>query len=180
MGLFSRKPKLPNAIEFYNTCCKEFHDLAMSEWELAPRGIIFVPELVRIGEDTVLAFLKDPFFQMEYRSNPQMYYYVINVMCFMAGVVFGDKWHHQVSELKSGFVEEVIKYGPPDYASPILEEVIGLEPDDCNNFYQMLYGCWMNLHEPYWKLKDPREYTFKLLLASYQLGVSIVLTEYGF
>lgn len=117
---------------------------------------------------------------MEFRSNPQQYYYVINTMCFMAGIVFGDKWHHQVSALKSGFVEEVIQYGPPDYATPLLEEVIGLDPEDTNALYGAIYGRWMELHEPYWKLKDPRDYTFKLMLASYQLGVSIILTEYGF
>lgn len=179
MGFFSKKPKLPTPVEFYTTCCKAFHDLA-NEQELTPRGVIFVPELVRIGEETVLAFLKDPFFQMEFRSNPQQYYYVINTMCFMAGIVFGDKWHHQVSALKSGFVEEVIQYGPPDYATPLLEEVIGLDPEDTNALYGAIYGRWMELHEPYWKLKDPRDYTFKLMLASYQLGVSIILTEYGF
>ena len=179
MGFFSQKPKLPTPVEFYTTCCKEFHDLA-DEYGITPHGVIFVPELVRIGEDTVLEFLKDPFFQMEFSDNPQQYYFVINTMCFMAGVVFADKWHHQVSALKSGFVQEVIKVGPPDYAAPILEEVIGLEPEHCNALYSKIYTRWLQLHDPYWKLRDPRDYTFKLMLASYQLGVSATLSAYGF
>lgn len=176
---FLKKESMKNPSEFYAICSKEFHDLAAQNWNLAPRGAVFVPELLDLGETTVLSFLNDLFFQMEFRSNPQQYYFVVNTMCFMAGIVFGDKWHRQASALKNGFAEEVIQDGPPDYAAPILENVVGLTAVDCDNLYQKLYQRWMDLHDPYWKLEDPRAYTFKLLLASYQLGVSIVLAKYG-
>lgn len=179
MAFSDLNSSLPTPEEFYVECCKEFHDIS-NYYGLSSKKVVFVPELIRIGEEAVLAFLKDPFLQMHFRYDPQQYYYMVNTMSFMAGVVFGDKWHHQVAELKSGFAEEVIKKGPSDYATPIIEEVIGLDPEGANELYGGIYMRWMELHEPFWKLQDPRDYTFKLMLASYQLGVSTMLEKLGY
>lgn len=179
MGLFSKKSAPQDPIAFYTSCCKEFHDLAAGV-DLARRGLIFIPELIPIGEKTVLAFLQDPFFQMEFQNNPSQYYYAINTLCFMAGIVFADKWHRNYPALQTGFVDEVIRNGPADYANPIIVNVVDICLAEADEFYHSIYEKWLQLHEPYWALKDPREYTFKLMLASYQLGVSMVLEKYGF
>ena len=62
------------AANFYTACVEDFHNEA-AKYGAATRGLIFIPELLPVGEKTVLAFLKDPFFQMQFGSNPQMYYY---------------------------------------------------------------------------------------------------------
>lgn len=36
------------------------------------------------------------------------------------------------------------------------------------------------MHEPYWKLEDPRKHTMAAMLAAYQLGISMVLEKYGY
>ena len=46
--------------------------------------------------------------------------------------------------------------------------------------YFSIFDKWMELHEPYWKLADPRQYTFDATLAAYQLGVSVILEKYGY
>ena len=48
---------------FYNNCVTDFHKAAMAEGQ-ASHGLIFIPELIPIGEKTVSVYLKDPFFQM--------------------------------------------------------------------------------------------------------------------
>ena len=80
MGLFDRfKKKQPStnnatpisaqfrtatpAIQFYNDCVEDYHKTA-NKSGFANWGLIFIPELIPIGEKTVLAFLQDPFFQM--------------------------------------------------------------------------------------------------------------------
>jgi hypothetical protein len=47
-------------------------------------------------------------------------------------------------------------------------------------FGQKLYAEWKTQHEPYWALNDPRQYTFNATLASFQLGVSMILEKLGY
>ena len=47
-------------------------------------------------------------------------------------------------------------------------------------FYRVIYERWAKKHEPYWKLKDCRDYTFNATLAAYQLGVSMILEKCGY
>lgn len=180
MGLFSRKPTLPDPARFYAISCEKFHNMANEGLELTPNGLILVPELLEIGQKVILALLQDPSLQRRCGTNPETYYYVITAHSFDAGLVFGDRWHNNVSSLKSGFVDEVIKGDINEYSNPIIENIIGWDDYTRAPFYKDLFDCWKELHAPYWKLRDPREYTFSLMLAAYQLGVSVILTQYGF
>lgn len=165
--------------EFYSACVKDYHSTAMKNG-FAKRGLIFIPELMPIGEKTVLAFLKDPFFQMEFGSNPQLYYYAIMSLSLQAGIVFAAKWHSDFSSLKSGYVDQIIEEGPADECKPLLLELGLTDNEKENDFYRTIYARWMTMHEPYWKLSDPRDYTFRATVAAYQLGVSMILEKYGY
>ncbi len=48
------------------------------------------------------------------------------------------------------------------------------------DFYSAIYDEWIDIYEPYWEMRDPREYTLKAILAAYQLGVSMILGKYGY
>ena len=166
-------------VKFYNDCVEDYHNTA-EKMGIAKRGIIFIPELIPIGEKTVLAFLKDPFFQNEFSDNVQLYYYAIMSLSIQAGMVFAAKWHENVSALKSGYVDSIIAVGPSDACKHLLKK-IGLSNNEKeNNFYLAIYKRWIAMHEPYWKLKDPRDYTFNATLAAYQLGISAILEKYGY
>ena len=166
-------------IQFYNDCVEDYHKAALAKG-FANRGLIFIPELVPIGEKTVLAFLKDPFFQMQFGGNPQMYYYVIMSLSLQAGMVFAEKWHSNFPALKSGYVEQIIQEGPADACKPLLAQLGLTDNEKENAFYRVIFERWMAMHEPYWKLSDPRDYTFKAMVAAYKLGVSMILEKYGY
>ena len=76
MGLFnfSRKkptePELKNSSSFYNDCVAEFHKEAMKKG-VANKGLIFIPELIPLGEKAILAFLKD-LYKDKYRINKEI------------------------------------------------------------------------------------------------------------
>ena len=164
---------------FYANCVEDFHNAAKSRG-MANRGLIFIPELIPIGEKTVLAFLKDPFFQMQFSGNPQMYYYAIMSLSLQAGIVFAVKWHDNFSALKAGYVDQIIEEGPADACKPFLRQLGLTNNDKENDFYRAIYARWLAKHEPYWKMNDPRDYTFKATLAAYQLGISMILEKYGY
>lgn len=189
MGLFDfgKKKNTPkvnedinNPQEFYTLCLKVFHD-ALRDRGYATRGLIFIPELIPYGEKAVLSYLQDTYFQMELGNDAAQYYYVICSLSFMTGVVYAEKWHTNFSELQSGFAERIINEGAPDYAHPLLEKEVGVPLEkQAEQLFSTVYDEWLVMHEPYWKLEDPRKYTFNAMLASYQAGVSTILEKYGF
>ena len=133
-----------------------------------------------MGEKAVLVYLQDVYFTMEFGQNPLQYYYVITMLSFLTGICFGEKWHKDFACLNNGYVDEIIKAGPADDANIILSEKIGLlNNEQQNDFYQKIYEKWLECHELYWELEDPREYTFSAMVAAYQLGVSMILEKYG-
>ena len=166
--------------DFYAECVEDFHKEA-NKHGVATRGLIFIPELIPLGEKTILAFLKDPFFQMQTGGNPQAYYYLIMALSIDAGIAYATKWHEDFSAL-SRYVDQIIYEGPADDANILLEKHFPKEvsANQGNPFFQKIYPRWLAMHEPYWKLDDPREYTFKAMLAAYQLGVSMTLEKYGY
>ncbi len=167
------------AQSFYTDCVEVFHNEAMKNG-FAKRGVIFIPELIPMGEKAVLAFLQDQFFAFEFGNNPAQYYYVILSLAIQAGIAFGEKWHLDFSGLKNGYVDQMIEEGPADEANRILTDTIGLVGNQQQNeFYQKIYEKWIECHEPYWALSDPRQYTFNAMLAGYQLGISMILEKYG-
>ena len=168
-----------NPTTFYAECASDYHKTANS-LNFAKRGVIFIPELIPIGHKTVSTFLKDKFFQMEFGNNIQQYYFVITALSLQSGIVFADKWHSDFSSLTNSYIDQILNEGPADVAEALLKNELGLNKEQANQFYAQIYERWIALHEPYWKLSDPREYTFNAMLAAYQLGVSMILEKYGY
>lgn len=165
--------------QFYNDCVADFHQTA-KENGMATKGLIFIPELIPIGERTVLAFLNDSFFQMQFGHDPHLYYYAIMSLSLQAGMVFAVKWHENYSALKTGYVDQIIEEGPATACKPYLRQLGITSSDKENEFYQKIYHRWLVKHEPYWKLSDPRQYTFRATVAAYQLGISMILEKHGY
>ena len=70
--------------------------------------------------------------------------------------------------------------GLADDSRPLLKMSNLDDPEIENAFYRSIFDLWLKMHEPYWDLKDPREYTFKAMLAAYQLGISMILVKFGY
>ena len=166
--------------EFYAECVETFQNIVKEAGYL--ENPVFIPELIPIGQKVTLEFLNDNFFQLEFGDNPIQYYYVINSLCLQAGCVIADKWHSDFDQLKNGFVDTVIEEGPAAYAKPIFEKEFNLDSDNDagEKLYSVIFNEWLELHKPYWELRDPREYTFNAMLASFQVGISMILSKYGY
>jgi len=179
-GKKKKEPEIKKPSDFYTLCVEDYHR-TLKEMGYANRGLIFIPELIPMGNKAVLAYLKDPFFKAEVGGNVTQYYYLICSLSFMTGVAYAEKWHSNFAALKAGFVDQVIADGPADYAIPILEKELHLSSDQqSEKLYSIIFDRWLILHEPYWKLSDPREYTFNAMLAAYQAGISVILEKHGY
>lgn len=171
---------ISNAQSFYTDCVTDFHNEA-AKYGVATKGMIFIPELLPLGQKTVLAYLQDSFFQMQFGNNPQMYYYFIFSLSVDAGMCFAAKWHEDFAGLNR-YVDRIIEEGAADEANLLMQRHLpkALFANQGNEFFQKIFPRWLAMHDPYWKLKDPREYTFNAMLAGYQLGVSIILEKLGY
>lgn len=164
--------------KFYMDCVEAYHDEA-EKCGLTDRGVIFIPELIPYGEQAVLSLFKDRFYSMEFKDNPYVYYYAIMSLALQTGIVYAAKWHENFPEMQ-GYSKRIEKRGPADDCKPCLRQM-GLGDSGVENaFYNKIYKIWVEKHEPYWKMRDPREYTFKATLAAYQLGVSLMLAKLGY
>ena len=165
---------------FYTACVEDFHKEAIKSGA-ATKGLIFIPELIPLGEKTILAFLQDTFFQRQFGDNAQLYYYAIMSLVIDAGIVYATCWHENFSGLNN-YVERIISEGPADHANILLEKHFpkSISENQGNPFFQKIYTRWVAMHHPYWALSDPREYTFSAMLAAYQLGISMILEKYGY
>ena len=82
--------------------------------------------------------------------------------------------------MKGGFVNKIIKDGPWEHVEPLFKKDLEMTKEQFEQFGQKLYAEWKTQHEPYWALNDPRQYTFNATLASFQLGVSMILEKRGY
>lgn len=165
--------------KFYEKCVTVFHAEAARQG-VAATGPIIIPELIPYGERILLVFLQDPFFETEF-PDPRMYYYAIMSLGIQSGIVFASTWHDDFSQLDRQF-DKVSAFGPSDYANELLQKHFprSISRNQGNSFYQKIFEKFTEMHEPYWKFLDPRQYTFKALLAAYQLGVSMMLERLNY
>lgn len=182
MGIFNfgKKGKVLSPSEFYTACIKEFHTEAQRHG-LAKKGLIFIPELIPIGHKTTLAYLNDFEIQTTYGSDPVQYYFAVMAFALEAGMLFAEKWHSDFAGLND-YVEEIADFGPASDASELFGQYFKAElsNDDGHAFLERIYEAWMLMHAPYWDMADPRQYTFKALIAAYQLGISMMLEKLGY
>lgn len=184
MGLFGfgKKKNEPKNTEgtFYTQCVEDFHAEAKKNG-VATRGLIFIPELIPVGERVVLSLLQDPFYQMQFSNNPQAYYYFIMAMSIDAGMLLATQWHEDYSGIEE-CIARIFEEGPADDANTLLQAHFenNISENQGNLFFQRIFQRWSLMHEPYWKLSDPRKYTFEALTAAYQLGISMILEKYGY
>ena len=183
MSIFGNNRKTGKSPEkFFQECLEEF----LNETVKAGYGKhhVSIPELVVVGKDVVLQFLQDSYFQMAFGNNPAQYYYVINSLCLQAGVVLAAKWHENfkgMDDMKN-YAKKIIAEGPAETAKPIFRKQFDLDSDGDagEKLYSKVFDKWLELHEPYWELRDARQYTFNAMLASFQTGVSLLLASLGY
>ena len=182
MGLFSKKTNNTGNLspqEFYNLCVKDYHENAQ-KLGYAKRGLIFIPELIALGQQAVLWFLRNDDLKSHFTS-PSMYYFVGLNTAVRCGILFGLKWHLDFNGLNvPGYVESVMEQGPSVFTDDIIKNDLGMDEQAFNSFCTKLFDRWCALHDPYWKLSKPAEYTIYATLAAYQLGISMILCKYGF
>ena len=166
--------------EFYNECITSYHEEAKRN-EALEKGLIFIPELMSIGQKMILTFLQDPFFQSQFGNDSRIYYYVMLSLAIESGIAVSAKWHEDFGSINT-YTQQLINEGPADEANTLLIKHFpeSVSSEQGNPFFNKIYKVMLEKHEPYWQLQDCRAYTFNALLAGFQLGISMMLGKLGY
>lgn len=89
------------------------------------------------------------------------------------------EWHVDFSSLKS-YIGNLRDEGPADDVYALANKLLKLNKDGFNALCGEVFDEWLSQHDPYWKMQDPRPYTFSALMAAYQLSISLVLEKLGY
>lgn len=145
--------------------------------------------MLEFGKKRVLVYLQDEKIVSEFHNYPEIYYFVVFSRCIKAGIYLGRYWGVNESNPEDEDSMESLE----SFSDFVLDLCVSENNDDIQeyfparfrkndgyDFYMRFYKLWMELHAPYWKLADPREYTFNAMVAGVQLGISIVLEKMGY
>ena len=160
--------------DFTAHCSKVFNAYALSK-NLVKGDIVFVPELVPLGEKAVLEIIANDLLQKEYGEKPMLFYYVVLEYALKTGILLGAKWELNFEGLTPDSYKETVSLALHGEADQLLAEM-GLDSEaQHDEFFMELHKKWHELTLPYTKLKDQRYYISGSLFAAFQLGVTMIL-----
>lgn len=171
---------LSDPMDFFDKCLEDFHDVPML-YNLDKNGIIVFPDLIAAGKEVVLSLLKNPNINAKLKDRPEDFYYLIMRLSFKSGIALAAKWHEQPAKFDA-YIDKILEYGPVKDADALIERFFSdssffvLE----NEFFDSLFDSMIKAIEPYLVLPDSRDYIFNALLATYQVGVSMVLDKFDY
>ena len=172
---------METANEFYTECLDGFIEVSR-RFGYALGGVRGNEVLAKRAEQSVRELLKyKPLIQL-HGNNPMMYYYYINGLAFAMGVVLAMLQANAPQKFTDRDLIPMIVNDPETSAHDLAFHTLqqyGLHPDIYNQLVQELYKKFQDLHEPYWKAKEPRDYTLSAFYASFMTGCSVVLEKYA-
>ena len=172
MKLFKKKV---TSSEFYTNCVKATHDLAMKHG-LIKGGMKFIPELLPFGVRLLQSDLACDSIVSQYPDNVKLLQ-ALSDRCLMYGIILADTWHHDFSHLQQ-MADEIDYNGPNGYIQDLVEEELGFTPQ---RFSQWLGAVFTTCINEYGSISnDGKDYLLKIPLACYQVGISMMLSHYGF
>lgn len=171
MGLFGKKT---TPQDFYGKCLKSLHDLA-AKHGFVKGGVKFIPELMPYCDRLVNSDMNCPEIVMQYPDNEKLLQ-ALCYRCLMYGIILADTWHRDFANL-AAMAETIEEEGPNGYIQDLVEDELGFTP---KLFSQWMEAVYITAMTDLGSIRESGEqYTLKILPASYQLGISMMLSHYG-
>ena len=171
---------MKNANEFYSECLEGFVQVARG-FGYALGEVRGNEILQKRAEQSVRELLKfRPLIQV-YGDDPAMYYYYINGLSFAMGVVLSMLQANAPEKFKDRNLIPMIVNDPDTSAHDLAFHALqqfGLLPEIYSQMIQALYEKFQALHEPYWRAKEPRDYTLAAFYAYFMTGCGVALEKF--
>lgn len=166
--------------EFYGECLNGFIAVAQG-FGYANSGPMGNEVLSRRAEQSVRELLKYKPMIKAFGEEPMMYYYHVNGLAFAMGIVLAMLQANAPQKFQERNLVEAIVNDPETSAHDLAFHTMqqfGMIPEIYNQLVQEIFKKFQELHEPYWKVKDPRDYTLSAFYAAFMTGCSISIERY--
>ena len=183
MSLFGKHKDNTSVIktptEFYLECIKAYHEAA-AKLEVVQKDQIIIPELMPVGEKVALAFLQNQRYLDLCKDDAEKYYQMIIFLSIHAGMAVATQWDLNKNDIQKHL--GMIINDPVQIGQELIKQYFSNVIPDSNGMILCvaIFIAWKKLHDPYWKLSDPRKYTLLSMAAAFQLGVTMMLEKYGY
>ncbi len=170
--------KTPN--EFYDDCLAGFIAVAQG-YGYANSGSRGNDPLCRCASQSVRELLKYKPMIKVFGNDPMMYYYHINGLSFAMGIVLAMLQLNAPQKFQERNLIQSIVNDPETSAHDLAFHTMqqyGMVPEIYNQLVQELFKKFQELHEPYWKVKEPRTYTIAAFYAAFMTGCSMSIERY--
>ena len=168
------------ANEFYEECLDGFVKTAQ-RFGYSNSGVHGNEALARCANKSVRELLKYKELIRLFGKDPMMYYYYINGLAFAMGIVLAMLQLNAPEKFKEKDLIQRIVNDPETSAHDLAFHTMqqfGMAPEIYNQLVQELYKTFGELHEPYWKAKEPRDYTLSAFYATFMTGCSVAIERY--
>ena len=166
---------MKTANEFYEECLDGFVK-TVQRFGYANSGVRGNDVLARCASKSVRELLKYRPLIVQFKDDPMMYYYFINGLAFAMGIVLAMLQLNAPEKFKDRNLIPMIVNDPETSAHDLAFHTMrqfGMSPEIYNQIVQELFKTFTDLHEPYWKAKEPRDYTLGAFYASFMTGCGI-------
>ena len=165
---------------FYERCLTAFLSKA-KESGVANKGYIFVPELLIQGKAIVNSMLSDPGYVYQC-SGPIQLYYTIMGLSIYAGMAMSAMWHEDYSRVKNGYGDYLLSEGPADEGIRLLKKHFSsnISKNQGNEFFHSIFDEWKKILSTVGSFTNQSPYARESMLASFMLGVSMMLEKLGY
>ena len=171
---------MKTANEFYEDCLDGFVKTAQ-RFGYANSGARGNEVLARCANKSVRELLKYKELIKLFGKDPMMYYYYINGLAFAMGIVLAMLQLNAPEKFRDKNLIKMIVNDPETSAHDLAFHTMqqfGMSPEIYNQLVQELYKTFTDMHEPYWKAKEPRDYTLSEFYASFMTGRSISIERF--
>lgn len=171
---------MKTANEFYDDCVQEFVAVAQ-KFGYAMSGYRGNDVLTKKAFLSVRELLKfKPLIKL-FGNDPGTYYYYINGLAFAMGVVLAMLQLNAPEKFKEKDLIHGIVNDPGTSAHDLAFHTLqqfGMALEAYNELVKAIYEKFQELHEPYWKAKEPRDYTLSAFYAAFMTGCSISIERF--
>ncbi len=171
---------MQTANDFYDDCLRGFVATAQ-QFGYANSGPRGDDVLARRANQSVRELLKYKGLIKLFGKDPMTYYYYINGLSFAMGIVLATLQLNAHEKFEEKDLVERIVNDPETSAHDLAYHTMqqyGMSPETYNQLVQELYKKFSELHEPYWKAKEPRDYTLSAFYATFMTGCSVAIERF--
>ena len=171
---------MKTANEFYDDCLNGFVAVAQ-RFGYANSGPKGNEVLQRRAEQSVRELLKYKPMIQAFGNDPMTYYYQVNGLSFAMGIVLAMLQLNAPQKFQERGLIQMIVNDPETSAHDLAFHTMqqfGMIAEIYNQLVQEIFKKFQELHEPYWQVKEPRDYTLAAFYAAFMTGCSISIERF--